>query len=188
MAEMAQITPQYGGVSHERIEREGFLQWPCPDADHPGTPILHTEKFTRGLGEFAAVDYQAPSELADTERPFILTTGRNLWNFHTNTMTGHAEGLSTLSDHCYVEINPADAKRLCVCDGDSVEVVSKHGSVVAEARVTHRSGPKPGVVFMPFHFAAAPANRLTGIDLDPTAKIPAFKVTAVRLAKVAEKA
>jgi formate dehydrogenase major subunit len=113
-----------------------------------------------------------------------MTTGRHLWNFHSNTMTGHSPGLAQLNDHGYVEMHPADAERLGVCDGDNVEVTSKHGTVVAEAHVGRESAPKRGVVFMPFHFADAPANALTGSDLDPIAKIPGMKVTAVRVTKV----
>jgi formate dehydrogenase alpha subunit len=184
MIEMSSVTPQYGGVSYRRLEAEGEIRWPCPDDDHPGTAILHAERFTRGLGEFAPVDYLPPAEKTDADRPLILTTGRHLWNFHTNTMTSRTAGLSTLNDHGYVEMNPADAGVLGICNGDSVEVTSAHGSVVAEARVEREGSPKRGVVFMPFHFADAPANRLTGSNLDPTAKIPGLKVTAVQVRKV----
>jgi formate dehydrogenase major subunit len=185
MAEMSVVTPQYAGITFDRLDAEGGIQWPCPDESHPGTPILHAERFTRGLGQFAAVDYVPAPEQTDEERPLILTTGRNLWNFHTNTMTGNSPGLAELSDHACVEMHPDDATRLEVCDGDLVEVTSKHGAVVAEAHVGRESAPKRGVVFMPFHFAEAPANRVTGSALDPTAKIPGLKVTAVKVTKVA---
>ena len=183
MIEMSSVTPQYGGVSYRRLEVEGEIRWPCPDDDHPGTPILHAERFTRGRGEFAPVDYVPTAEQATTDRPLILTTGRHLWNFHTNTMTGRTAGLSELNDRGYLEMNPADARDLGICDGDSVEVTSAHGSVTASARVLRDGAPKRGVVFMPFHFADAPANRLTGTTLDPTAKIPGLKVTAVKVRK-----
>jgi formate dehydrogenase major subunit/formate dehydrogenase alpha subunit len=183
MDEMSAVTPQYGGVSYRRLESEGNLQWPCPENDHPGTPILHVDRFTRGRGEFLAVDYLPAPERADEDRPLILTTGRHLWNFHTNTMTRRSGGLSELSDHGYVDLHPVDAKRLGVCDGDRVEVASKHGTVYAEAHVGRGGAPKQGVAFMPFHFADAPANRVTGTQLDPIAKIPGLKVTAVRVTK-----
>ena len=183
MIEMSSVTPQYGGVSYRRLEAEGEIRWPCPSDDHPGTAILHAETFTRGLGEFAPVDYVPPAEQADKNRPLILTTGRHLWNFHTNTMTSRTAGLAELNDHGYVEMNPADARELGICDGDTVEITSAHGAVSARARVERESAPKRGVVFMPFHFADAPANRLTGTHLDPTAKIPGLKVTAVRVHK-----
>lgn len=178
MNEMSAVTPQYGGVSYRRLEELGELRWPCPEADHPGTPILHTERFTRGLGEFAAVDYTPAPEQVSTERRFILTTGRHLHNFHTNTMTSRSAGLSELNSDSYAEINAADAAELGVCDGDRVEIESRHGRVETVARV-RKNTPKRGVVFMPFHFADAPANRLTGGGLDPYAKIPGLKVTAV---------
>jgi len=181
MFEMSAVTPQYGGVSYKRLDAEGEIRWPCPDAKHPGTAILHTETFTRGLGAFAVVDFEPAPDLTTLERPLVMTTGRHLWNFHTNTMTSRSEGLSELNDHGYLEMNRVDAEVLGICDGDRIEVTSKHGTVETEARVMHRNGPKPGVVFMPFHFADSPANRITGTDLDPTAKIPSLKVTSVRV-------
>lgn len=183
MIEMSSVTPQYGGISYRRLEAEGEIRWPCPDDHHPGTAILHAERFTRGLGEFSAVDYTPPAEHIDDDYPLIMTTGRHLWNFYTNTMTNRTAGLSQLNDHGYVEMNPADARALSICAGDAVEVTSAHGTVTAEARVERESAPKRGVVFMPFHFADAPANRLTATNLDPTAKIPGLKVTAVRVRK-----
>lgn len=183
MDEMAAVTPQYGGISYKRLAEEGGLQWPCPDLKHPGTPILHTEQFTRGKGAFAPVDYTAPPAPTTPERPFVLTTGRHLWNFHTNTMTGASPGLAELNPDGYVELNPADAEELGICDGETVEVASAHGSVSTTARVCGAGSPKRGVVFMPFHFADAPANRLTGTELDPSAKIPGLKVTAVSIRK-----
>ena len=188
MDEMAAVTPQYGGISYRRLETEGGLQWPCPDLKHPGTPILHTETFTRGRGAFAAVDYTPPPELPTRERPFVLTTGRHLWNFHTNTMTGASQGLAELNPSGYLEMNPADADALGICEGDTVEIGSEHGCVRTTARVCGDASPKRGVVFMPFHFAEAPANALTGGQVDPSAKIPGLKVTAVSIAKVAPSA
>jgi predicted molibdopterin-dependent oxidoreductase YjgC len=185
MDEMATVTPQYGGVTYGRLDAAGELRWPCRDAGDPGTAILHAETFTRGLGAFAVVDYEPATDRAAPERPLVMTTGRHLWNFHTNTMTVRSEGLGGLNDHGYIELSPADAGALGICDGDRVEVTSKHGSLETEARVPRRGGPKPGVVFMPFHFADSPANRITGTDLDPTAKIPELKVTSVRVSKVA---
>jgi predicted molibdopterin-dependent oxidoreductase YjgC len=182
MDEMASVTPQYGGITYRRLEEEGGLRWPCPDEDHPGTPILHTETFTRGLGEFAAVDYAPPPQVTDEDHPFVLTTGRHLWNFHTNTMTGRSEGLAGLNPDGYAEISAEDAAQLDVCEGDLLEIRSRRGNVRAPARIAE--GIKPGVVFMAFHFADAPANALTsGEHLDPSAKIPDLKITAVSVRK-----
>jgi formate dehydrogenase alpha subunit len=187
MDEMSAVTPQYGGISYRRLRESGGIQWPCPDDNHPGTPILHTERFTRGLGEFAPVTYRPPVDAPTPERPFVLTTGRHLWNFHTNTMTNASPGLAELNATGYVEINPTDASELGVCDGDVVRIESRHGSVDVAARVcSAERTPRRGVVFMPFHFADAPANRLTGGELDPTSKIPDLKVTAVSISRVPE--
>ena len=184
MDEMSAVTPQYGGVSYRRLETEGDLRWPCPDESHPGTEILHAETFTRGLGAFVAVDFEPAPDTVTPQRPLVMTTGRHLWNFHTDTMTSRSSGLCELNAQSYVEINTVDADGLGICDGDRVEVTSKHGSVETHARVMRRKGPKPGVVFMPFHFADAPANRITGTDLDPVAKIPSLKVTSVSVRKI----
>jgi formate dehydrogenase alpha subunit len=184
MNEMSAVTPQYGGVSYQRLDEEGDLRWPCPGMHHPGTPILHTESFTRGRGQFTVVDYEPAPDTTTSVRPLIMTTGRHLWNFHTDTMIRHCEGLAGLNDHGYLEICHTDADALGICDGDRIEVTSKHGSVETRARVLGRGGPRPGVVFMPFHFAAAPANRITGTDLDPTAKMPSLKVTSVSVLKL----
>jgi formate dehydrogenase alpha subunit len=182
MDEMASVTPQYGGITYARLEAEGGLQWPCPDEDHPGTPVLHAEAFSRGAGAFAAVDVRPPAEEPDEAMEFVLSTGRHLWNFHTNTMTGNAPGLSELNPAGYVEVCCEDAERLGVCDGDLVEVTSRRTTVRAPVRIAE--GTRPGVVFMPFHFADAPANALTSAEhLDPFAKIPGLKVSAVSVRK-----
>ncbi len=181
MNEMSAVTPQYGGVSYRRLEREGGIQWPCPDDSHPGTPILHTERFTRGRGVFLAVDHVPAPDQPRPERPLILTTGRDLWNFHTNTMTSRSQGLSELADSAYLTMHPGDAAELGIDDCARVRVTSQHGSVDVVARTGGEHPTKRGVVYMPFHFADAPANRLTGGALDPQAKIPGLKVTSVRV-------
>jgi len=180
MEEIASITPIYGGISHSRIEKMG-LQWPCPDKDHPGTPYLHKGTFTRGKGMFSAVDFIEPAELPDETYPMVLTTGRILYHFHTGTMSRRAEGLDEVRPDGFVEIHPEDAGALNVADGDQVEVTSRRGSVKARAVVTPRS--RPGAVFMAFHFREAAANILTNDALDPVAKIPEFKVCAVKVEK-----
>ena len=181
MDEIARLTPLYGGVSHARLaehDRRG-LQWPCPDAKHPGTPFLHAGKFSRGLGQFAAVEYRPPAEVPDDEYPVVLTTGRILYHFHTGTMTRRSAGLGAHVPEGYIELNARDAADAGVGDGDMVKVTSRRGSITTRARVIE--GIAPGVTFMPFHFAEAAANVLTNSALDPTAKIPELKVCAVRL-------
>jgi len=181
MDEIAALTPIYGGIDYARIEERG-IQWPCPARDHPGTRFLHSAKFSRGPGKFHATPFREPAELPDGEYPLVLSTGRVLYHFHTGTMSRRVEGLDELFPCGIVEISPADADALGVVDGDLVEVASRRGSVRTRASVTPR--PRPGVVFMPFHFREAPANVLTNDALDPVAKIPEFKVCAVRVARV----
>jgi len=180
MDEIASLTPSYGGISYKRLEDNG-LQWPCPTPDHPGTPILHTQQFPRGKGQFIPLEYKPPAELPDKQYPLVLTTGRSLYHFHTGTMTRKVEGLNILKKEGEVEINPADASKLGIADGDKAKIASRRGEIVAKARVTEAS--PPGVVFMTFHFAESPANLLTNPALDPVAKIPEYKVCAVRVEK-----
>jgi len=180
MSEIADLTPSYGGISYARLE-EGGLQWPCPTEQHPGTPVLHTEQFTRGKGRLITLEYKPSMELPDDEYPLILTTGRSLFHFHTGTITRKVNGLNILRSEELVEINPEDASVLGITDGETVKVISRRGEVVAKARVTEVSSA--GVVFMTFHFAESPANFLTNAALDPIAKIPEYKVCAVRVEK-----
>ena len=180
MEEISQLFPNYGGISYRRLEKGG-LQWPCPTKEHPGTPILHTEQFARGKGQFIPLEYKPPAELPDDDYPLLLTTGRNKFHFHTGTLTRKVKGLSILSSEELVEINPGDASALGIGDGDIIKVVSRRGEVTAKARVTDDS--PTGVVFMTFHFAESPTNQLTNPALDPVAKIPEYKVCAVRIEK-----
>lgn len=180
LEEVAALTPQYGGISFQRIEEEG-LQWPCPTKDHPGTPILHTESFSRGKGLFKPADYIESAEMPDHEYPYIMTTGRILYHYHTRTMTKRVKGIDVMFPKSYIEINPVTASRLGVADGEMVKVTSRRGDIVTAAKVTDKV--VEDVVFMPFHFFENGANQLTGTAVDPTAKIPELKVTAVRLEK-----
>jgi formate dehydrogenase alpha subunit len=180
--EIAAVTPIYGGVSYERLEREGFLQWPVPSGDHPGTPYLHKGKFSRGLGRFHAIHFQEAAELPDEEYPFILTTGRLMFHWHTGTMTRRSEKLEQEVPEAYVEMHPDDAARVGLDGSRRVRVASRRGEIELVVRVTPRI--RPGVVFVPFHFAEAAANALTNAALDPIAKIPEYKVCAVRVEPV----
>ena len=178
MAEINALTPSYAGITFDRLENGG-LCWPCPDQSHPGTPILHVGQFTRGLGKFFPVAYQAPAEEADDEYPLTLTTGRMLEHYHTGTMTRRSDGLNELVPTGFVEVNPVDAEALGVADGATIAVESRRGRIEAPARVTPHV--RPGTVFIPFHFWESPANRLTNTARDPLAKIPEFKVCACRV-------
>jgi formate dehydrogenase alpha subunit len=181
MDELAAVTPIYGGMSFERIDKVG-LQWPCPSADHPGTIYLHKGKFSRGLGHFVAIDHLPPDELPDDEYPFMLTTGRVLYHWHGGEMTRRAAGLDAISPEARVEVSPEDAQRIAISDGDQIKVTSRRGEIVARAWVTDRA--QEGIVFIPFHFSEAAANLLTNPALDPIAKIPEYKVCAVKVEAV----
>jgi len=180
--ELADVTPSYRGIRHHRLTEAGLF-WPCPAEDHPGTPILHREKFTRGLGRFSAVQAQGPVEPPDAEYPFILSTGRVLYQYHTGTMTRRSGPLAWRTPHGWAELNRKDAERIGVADGGEVIIRSRRGAVRTEARLGERV--PPGVVFLAFHWSEAPANRLTqDAALDPVAKIPEFKVSAVQVEAV----
>ena len=172
----------YGGMTYQRLGIDG-LQWPCPSTDHPGTPILHTRAFARGKGKFHGVDYRAPAELPDEEYPYALTTGRMFAHFHTGTMTRISEKLDNEQPTGYVSIHPEDAARLDIAAGDPVRLSSRRGEMEAPARIT-RSVPI-GTLFLPIHFGENPTNVLTSAEtFDPLAKIPEFKVAAVRVEKL----
>jgi len=181
MDEIARLTPSYGGISYERLENGG-LQWPCPTREHPGTPILHTQQFTRGKGKFIPLEYKPPMELPDEEYPLVLTTGRSLFQYHTGTMTHKVKGLNIFKGEEMVEINPEDAKSLAINDGDRIRVMSRRGELTARTKITEAS--PPGVVFMTFHFAESPVNILTNPVVDPVSKIPELKVCAVKVEKL----
>ena len=176
--EIASVTPSYAGISYKRLEKEG-IQWPCPTAEHNGTKFLHKDKFTRGLGLFHAVEYIPPAEVTDKEYPFILSTGRVLYHYHTGTMTRRSLGTTELCPESLVELNPADADKFGISDGQVIKVTSRRGSVNAKTRITEKS--PQGTIFMNFHFAEAAVNLLTNPVLDPIGKIPEYKVCAVKL-------
>jgi len=178
--EIRATTPSYAGFTYERIERED-LHWPCLNVDHPGTPILHKEKFTRGLGIITPVEYTVPAEEVDAEYPVVFTTGRMLEHFHTGTMSRNSKILDQIVPEAFVEINPADAKKLGVSDNEIVKVSTRRGSIDIKAKLSEM--PKDNVVFIPFHFVEAAANKLTIDALDPTCKMPELKVCACKVEK-----
>jgi formate dehydrogenase alpha subunit len=181
MEEIRKLTPSYGGISCDRLGNEG-LQWPCPSEDHPGTCVLHTNTFVRGKGRFVPLKYTPPAEMPDSEYPLVLSTGRSLYHFHTGTMTRKVSGLNAIEPEAAVLINPEDASRLGINQGDKVKVSSRRGEIVVKAEVTDSFAP--GVVFMTFHFAESAANILTNPKLDPVSKIPELKVSAVKVEKL----
>jgi formate dehydrogenase alpha subunit len=177
--ELTKVTPIYAGMSYDRLGEVG-LQWPCPTPEHPGTQFLHAQQFSRGHGLFHAVEAQDPAEEPDEEYPLIMTTGRVLFHYHTGTMTRRSEPLSWVEPRGYVEVNAADAEAVGVKDQQAVVVKSRRGEVRTRLKVSE--DVPPGTIFLAFHWREAPANMLTqDFKLDPVAKIPEYKVTAVRL-------
>jgi formate dehydrogenase alpha subunit len=178
--EMRRVTPDFRGITYDRLEREGGVHWPCPDLDHPGTPYLFAESFPRGRGKFWSLEYGTESELPDEEYPFILSTGRVLYHWHGGTLSRNSK-LNEIWPEAVVEVHPDDASSLGIVTGDWLEVRSRRGAIQVRALVSGRSGK--GMVFIPFHFVEALANVLTLNKVDPRAKIPDYKVCAVKLTK-----
>ena len=181
MAEIAALTPSYGGIDYARIDRLG-LCWPCPEKNHPGTPILHRERFSRGRGRFSPTGYLPPAELPDAEFPLLLTTGRTYFHWHTGTMTRRSHLLDREERTAFVEISPEDARQLGLREGEEVQVASRRGAITARARIT--AMVPTGTIFLPFHFAEGAANALTHNVLDPEAGIPEYKVCGARIRKL----
>jgi formate dehydrogenase alpha subunit len=180
--ELREVTPDFYGITYERLDKEGGVHWPCPSLDHPGSPYLFSEDFPRGAGKFWPVAYSSTSEAPDEEYPLTLNTGRVLYHWHGGTMT-RASALTEAWPECTVELHPNDAARMGLQTGDWVDVASRRGELTARLLVTGRS--PEGVVFIPFHFAEAAANVLTNPLLDTRAKIPDYKVCSVRLERAA---
>jgi formate dehydrogenase alpha subunit len=180
--EMASLTPPYGGMSFARLEEQG-LCWPCPTPDHPGTPYLHKDRFSRGKGMFHGVDFRPPAETPDAEYPFWLTTGTIFTHFLTGTMSRRCPSLHHENPEVFIQIHPEDAQRLNLKEGEKLKVSSRRGCLTAKAWLTERV--RPGVVFIPMHYLENAANRLTNAALDPVTKTPEYKVCAVSLEKPA---
>jgi predicted molibdopterin-dependent oxidoreductase YjgC len=179
--EIAPLSPSLAGIKYSGLENRG-LQWPKPTEDHPGTQYLHKDgNFSRGKGAFQVIDHTEPAESPDHEYPLWLTTGRRLQQYHTSTMTRHAQGLSDLLPEDHLELAPEDAKKLGVADDEVVKVRSRRGEIKTKARITGRV--PPGTVFISFHFWEANANVLTNAALDPKCKIPEYKACAVTVEK-----
>ena len=176
--ETGKLWPALAGITYKRIAKTG-LQWPCPTLNHPGTPYLFKGGFPRGRAAFTVVRYRASEELPDNEYPFLLSTGRQLFQYHTGSMTRRVDAINMVSPGAYIEIHPDDADKLKVRDGDIVKVTSRRGSLDVKVMVSGR--PLKGLVFIPFHYSEAAANLLTNTALDPVARIPELKVCAVKI-------
>lgn len=180
--EMASLTPSYGGMSFDRIDEVG-LQWPCPTPDHPGTGFLHEGRFTRGLGVFHEINFREAAELPDDEYPYILSTGRTLYNYNIGNMTLKTGSIRQKQKESFVEMHPSDARRLGVGDGDPVVVATRRGEVTVKAKVGDRT--RPGALWMPFHFVDQPTNRITNDAFDNITRTAEYKVCAAKITKAA---
>ena len=187
MREIASVTPSWRGVSYEMLERRRSIQYPVPTPDSTGTPFLFQDGFPTkdGRARFVPVEFLKPDELPSDEYPFILNTGRQMYHWHTGTMSRRSEGLDSREPVPIIEIHPSDAIDLGVGDGDTVRVTSRRGSVLIGVRISDRQAP--GQVFMPMHFREAAANLLTNPQLDPYARIASFKISAVRIEAVGQR-
>ncbi|BBO74708.1 formate dehydrogenase subunit alpha [Desulfosarcina widdelii] len=180
MDEIASLTPSYGGISYRRLQYKG-LHWPCTDFDHPGTAVLHQKRFSRGRGLFVVPEYRPPQEAPDEHYPLVLITGRMFCHYHTGTMTRRSPSLHREVDKPFVEVNPKDAERRGICDGDRIRVETRRGAISTTARVVPKVAE--GTIFAAFHFHEAPADALTNNALDPVSNVPEFKACAVEIAR-----
>lgn len=180
--EIRKVTPSYAGMTYERLNTPHGLHWPCPTKEHPGLAILHQERFTRGKGLFKPTIYKRPAEEADQEYPLTLTTGRIIFQYHTGSMSRRSKNLEAEAPEGYVEIHPTDAQQLGLKEGEMVVVESRRGKIETKAKISKKI--RPGIVFIPFHFAEQAVNRLTNAALDPISRIPEYKTCAVRIRKL----
>jgi len=180
--EIRSCVPQYKGITYERLRSTvGGIHWPCPSEDHPGTPTMFLQQFNTpdGLGHFQMVEFKPPAETPDAEYPYVLTTGRSIFHYHTGTMTRRTPRLDDEIDRGFVEINPEDAIKAGVNSQDMVTLTTRRGSIELKAKVTDEV--PPGLLFVPFHFADSCANVLTNPALDPSCKCAETKVCAVKM-------
>jgi formate dehydrogenase major subunit len=186
MREIASVTPSWRGVSYERLRKRRAIQYPVPTADSEGTSFLFADGFPTadGRGRFVPVEFLPPDELPSEEYPFFLNTGRQMYHWHTGTMTRRSEGLDSREPVPIMEMNPFDALEMGVADGEQVRVTSRRASILISVRISDRQAR--GQVFIPMHFREAAANLLTNPQLDPYARIASFKVSAVRIEPVSE--
>ncbi len=183
MDEIALVTPSWRGVSHDRLRGTGGLQYPVVDKNHMGTDFLFDDAFPTadGKARFVPVEFLPPAELPDEEYPFLLNTGRQMYHWHTGTMTRRSFALDARESGPIVELHPADAAELGVGDGDEVQIASRRGELRISVRISDRVARRQ--IFVPMHYREAAVNLLTNPALDPYAHIPEFKVCAVKVVR-----
>lgn len=182
MDEIASLAPAYGGISYDRLESES-LQWPCPSKDHQGTTTLYQESFSRpgGLASFIPLDHKGSGENPDKDYPFMLITGRRREHYNNGSMTRRVKGIMELCPEELLEINPKDANRLNINDGDMIKVASRRGEIQVKAKITERS--QAGMLFLSFHYQNALTNLVTSEVRDEIAGTPEYKACAVKILK-----
>jgi formate dehydrogenase alpha subunit len=178
--EFARLSPNYAGISHQRIAESNGLQWPCPSQDHPGTPFLHQGKFTRGKGKFHAIVFQPQKEEPNAEYPLILSTGRTLYNYNAGTMTRKSAIINQKEAQNFVQIHTDTAARYGIQTGQPVTVRTRRGAVTALAKVNEEV--RPDTLWMPFHFAEEPTNVITNDVFDPVTATAEYKCCAAAIA------
>jgi formate dehydrogenase alpha subunit len=181
MEEIARLTPAMRGISYERLDRGPGLQWPVPDATHPGTSVMHEKAFPQGKARFVGVDYLPPGEEPSADYPFVLVTGRILEHYCSGAQTRRTR-LMELVDHGTLEIHPDDARRLAVRSGQPVKVISGRSEIVMPVEISTRV--LPGQLFADFHFPETNLNTLLSSSADEASKCPEYKVSTVRLEKL----
>jgi formate dehydrogenase (NADP+) alpha subunit len=181
--EIAAVTPIMAGISYARIEEEG-IQWPCPTPSHPGSSTLFLDRFNTANGRaiLHPVAYSVPSEQPDAQYPFLLNTGRILYQYHTCTLSRRNPALTAFANRSYVLMHPDDVARSGLKNGSRVKVASRQGAITTRLKASH--DVLPGELFMPFHFGESPVNELTRDELDPDSKIAPFKMTACSVKKI----
>lgn len=185
MAEIARLTPTFHGVSYEKLERMGSIQWPCNEAAPEGTPTMHIDHFVRGKGRFMVTQYVPSQEKVTPKFPLLLTTGRILSQYNVGAQTRRTPNVAFFSEDM-IEIHPHDAEDRGIGDGDWVGIESRAGTTVLRATVSERM--QPGVVYTTFHFPESGANVITTENSDWATNCPEYKVTAVQVAKVSQHA
>ena len=183
MDEIARLTPTFTGVSYDKIDELGSIQWPCNDKAPEGTPTMHVEEFVRGKGRFVITEYVPTEERTSRKYPLILTTGRILSQYNVGAQTRRTPN-NALAQEDRLEIHPHDAEQRGIKDGDWVGITSRAGETVLRATITERM--QPGVVYTTFHFPESGTNVITTDNSDWATNCPEYKVTAVQVTRVTQ--
>ena len=178
MDEIARLTPTFAGVSYEKLDRLGSLQWPCNDAAPSGTPVMHVDTFVRGQGRFMVTEYVATSERSTSRFPLLLTTGRILSQYNVGAQTRRTANSQWHAEDV-LELHPHDAEQRGIREGDPVKLTSRAGETVLHARLSDRM--QPGVVYTTFHHPISGTNVVTTENSDWATNCPEYKVTAVQV-------